>query len=89
MIYADRPRRYKKRGKRWSHLIASTSKELLEFARDNGIKRIDRKPRLHLDVTEEELRDLQVRCLITIVDDKIFRNIMKNTNECSSNDLAS
>lgn len=75
MIYADRPRRYKKKGKSWSHLIASTPEELLKFARDNKIKRIDRKPTLHLDVTEEELRELQASGSIIVVDDREFQQL--------------
>lgn len=55
MIYADRPRKYSKRGKRWSHLFSPCLKELAAYARTHGLRRRDNSPFPHYDVTEEEL----------------------------------
>lgn len=58
MIYADKPRKYSKRGKRWSHIFSPCKEELLGFAKNHGLKRRDASPWLHFDVTEEELAKL-------------------------------
>ena len=58
-IYADEPRRYKKRGKRWSHIFASTLADLDDFASTFNLKRYDPRPFPHYDVSEEELLVLE------------------------------
>jgi len=59
MIYADPPRRYSARGLRWSHVTATTTGELLTFARRYGLRRRDASPFLHFDVTDVELAQLK------------------------------
>lgn len=55
MIVADPPRKYRKRGKRWSHVCSPDLSELLAYAKVHGLKRKDRSPFIHYDVTAEEL----------------------------------
>lgn len=58
MIYADPPRKYRKNGKSWSHISSPDLKELEAYAKANGLKRRDRNPWIHYDVTAEELVEL-------------------------------
>lgn len=58
MIYADRPRRYSKRGLKWSHISSPCLAELIKYAKAHGLKRKDRNPWIHYDVTAEELEKL-------------------------------
>jgi hypothetical protein len=73
-IYADPPRKYSKLGLKWSHLSSPDLKELEAFAKANGLKRKDRKPFIHYDVTEEELSGLRD---VVIVNRRMFLHIMK------------
>lgn len=76
MIYVDPPRRYKKRGKRWSHLFSPDLRALLEFAKKNGLKRRDSSPFLHFDILEEELPAL-LKAGAIMVDRRDVRKIME------------
>jgi hypothetical protein len=58
MIYSDRPRKYSKRGKKWAHVCSPNLHELLAYAKRHGLRRKDRRPWIHFDVTEEELNEL-------------------------------
>lgn len=58
MIIADRPRKYSKRGQKWSHLCSADLSELDAYAKKHGLKRKDRLPWIHYDVTEKELAEL-------------------------------
>lgn len=57
-IYADPPRKYRKNGKSWSHLSSPDVRALEAYAREHGLKRKDRYPWIHFDVTKEELAKL-------------------------------
>lgn len=59
MIFYDNPRKYGKTMYRWSHITADTEEELEKFAKSYGLKRRDKKPYLHYDVTEDELSTLR------------------------------
>lgn len=58
MIYADPPRKYKRRGQSWSHVCSPDLRELEAYAKEHGLKRKDGFPWIHFDVTKEELSTL-------------------------------
>lgn len=58
MIIADFPRKYSRLGRRWSHLCSTDPSELDAYAKKHGLKRKDRLPWIHYDVTDEELAKL-------------------------------
>jgi hypothetical protein len=64
-IYADPPRKYRSRGKAWSHLWSPDRFALESYAREHGLRRRDTSPVLHYDVTEEELERLPGLTLVT------------------------
>lgn len=74
MIYADPPRKYSRNGRRWSHLSSPDLGELTAYAKTHGLKRRDRHPWIHYDVTDEELVALPD---IKVIDRRQLLSMMK------------
>jgi hypothetical protein len=75
VILADPPRKYSRRGRRWSHLSSPVPGALESYARAQGLKRKHRTPWIHYDVTEEELQSLPD---VRIVTRRELSSIMKS-----------